>query len=75
MADRFLRTFLAATVIGAAMGSTSAAVPPRPPTVSVDAARTAVAGIRKLESKRLLLYTDLPSSDAVDQLPAIFDQA
>ncbi|MBL9124182.1 MAG: hypothetical protein JNG90_11160 [Planctomycetaceae bacterium] len=33
------------------------------------------AGIRRLESERLTLYTDLPSIPAVDQLPALFDQA
>ena len=35
----------------------------------------AQAGIRRLESQRLTLYTDLPSTPAVDQLPAAFDQA
>jgi hypothetical protein len=32
-------------------------------------------GIRKLESKHLTLYTDLPPSDEVDALPGYFDQA
>ena len=33
------------------------------------------AGIRKLTSKHLVLYTDAPSSQAVDNLPADFDKA
>ena len=33
------------------------------------------AGIRKLESKYLTLYTDLPSAPAVDDLPKVFDLA
>jgi len=33
------------------------------------------AGIRKLSSKHLTLYTDLPSSPDVDQLPKVFDAA
>ena len=32
-------------------------------------------GIRKLEGKHLTLYTDLPSSEATDRLPDLFDQA
>ena len=41
----------------------------------VDETRIGAAGIRKLESKHLTLYTDLPADAEVDQLPAIFDQA
>jgi len=41
----------------------------------VDESRIGAAGIRKLESKHLTLYTDLPADAEVDQLPAIFDQA
>ena len=33
------------------------------------------AGFRKLSSKHLTLYTDLPKSEEVDALPGIFDQA
>ena len=32
-------------------------------------------GIRKLEGKYLILYTDVPSSPEVDRLPALFDAA
>lgn len=42
---------------------------------SVDNSRLAAAGIRKLESRHLVLYTDLPASAAVDALPQVFDQA
>jgi hypothetical protein len=42
---------------------------------SVDEGRAASAGIRKLTSKHLVLYTDAPSSRAVDNLPADFDKA
>jgi hypothetical protein len=31
-------------------------------------------GIRRLESKHLILYTDLPISEQVDDLPQLFDQ-
>ncbi len=41
----------------------------------IDDARAAAAGIRKLTGKRLTLYTDLPPSPAVDELPQVFDAA
>lgn len=41
----------------------------------VDDARARAAGIRKLTSRHLVLYTDLPASPEVDNLPAIFDLA
>jgi hypothetical protein len=37
--------------------------------------RAAQAGIRKLSGRHLTLYTDVPSSPAVDQLPTVFDAA
>ena len=40
-----------------------------------DDATLAAAGIRKIRSKHLTLYTDLPPQQSVDQLPAIFDLA
>ncbi len=43
--------------------------------VKVDDAKVAAEGIRKLESKRLTLYTDIPSEPSVDELPVVFDQA
>ena len=47
-----------------------------PGRIPVDEAKAAEAGIRKLPpAKRLILYTDLPSSPEVDAMPALFDQA
>jgi len=45
------------------------------PQVAPDDARIKAAGIRKLSGEHLTLYTDLPSARAVDELPALFDQA
>jgi hypothetical protein len=45
------------------------------PVQPVDEARAESAGIRKLTSKHLVLYTDAPSSRAVDNLPTDFDKA
>ncbi|HEV3417089.1 MAG TPA: hypothetical protein VG056_09760 [Pirellulales bacterium] len=42
---------------------------------AIDESRVRAAGIRKLTSKRLTLYTDLPSAAVVDELPEVFDQA
>jgi hypothetical protein len=41
----------------------------------VDEVRAGAAGIRKLTGKHLVLYTDVPSSPHVDNLPAVFDKA
>jgi hypothetical protein len=43
--------------------------------VKLDEAKVAAAGIRRLESRHLVLYTDLPPSKATDSLPVVFDQA
>ncbi len=53
----------------------SAAVVNLPPLRQVDDNRARAAGVRKLESKHLVLYTDVPSSPAIDELPAVFDLA
>jgi hypothetical protein len=45
------------------------------PWSKIDEVSVRSAGIRKLESRRLVLYTDLPPSPEVDELPAVFDQA
>lgn len=47
--------------------------PGRPP--RFDDRRLAQAGIRKLTGRYLVLYTDLPPSRAVDELPRVFDAA
>jgi hypothetical protein len=41
----------------------------------IDDARLRAAGIRKITSRHLVLYTDLPTDPEVDRLPAVFDQA
>lgn len=41
----------------------------------IDEARVQAAGIRKIAGKYLTLYTDLPASDEIDQLPSLFEQA
>ncbi len=46
-----------------------------PAKLSIDETRVASKGIRKNAGKHLVLYTDLPPSEDVDELPAIFDQA
>jgi hypothetical protein len=43
-------------------------------TATVDDAKAAAAGIRKLPGKRLTLYTDL-SGKEIDELPTLFEQA
>ena len=45
------------------------------PLRKIDERAAAGAGIRKLEGKHLVLFTDLPPGPAVDDLPAMFDQA
>ncbi len=45
------------------------------PALEIDDARVATAGIRKLASQHLTLYTDLVEQAAVDELPEIFDLA
>lgn len=41
----------------------------------IDEERVAAQGIRKLQGKHLTLYTDLPSSPAIEELPTVFDAA
>ena len=48
---------------------------PQIPRVEVDQKKAAAEGIRKLESRRLTLYTDMPPEPAIDELPMVFDQA
>jgi hypothetical protein len=50
----------------------TAKAPPKP---TFEAGKIRAAGIRKIESKHLVLYTDLPPSKAIDQLPMVFDLA
>ncbi|HLA83477.1 MAG TPA: hypothetical protein VJL29_01675 [Thermoguttaceae bacterium] len=43
--------------------------------VKVDDAAALAAGIRKLEGRHVIFYTDLPADEQTDALPAVFDQA
>jgi len=43
--------------------------------MEVDEARAATAGIRKLRSERLTLFTDLEPDEEIDVLPEVFSQA
>jgi hypothetical protein len=61
---------LAASALIAASAHAQTA-PPRP----LDARRLAAAGVRVLDGRYVQLATDLPSSPAVDELPAVFDAA
>ncbi len=61
-------------------GSQAGAVPsdestPPPPPPAADPSRLAAAGIRRLDGAHLTLYTDLPPSPDVDELPQVFDAA
>jgi hypothetical protein len=71
------RLFLLAAVYNASVGTLRAQVPGQPDVrpMVVDAAKVKAAGLRVLEGKHLTLYTDVPSSPAVDELPAVFDAA
>ncbi|MCH2113620.1 MAG: hypothetical protein MK171_01725 [Pirellulales bacterium] len=42
---------------------------------AIDQRRAEQAGLRRLESDHLTLYTDLPASAAIDELPVVFDAA
>ncbi len=64
----------------------SAAQPPRrkrvdrlasvpDPSDRIDQERVVALGIRRIASVHLTLYTDLPSEEQIDALPAVFDQA
>ncbi|MEQ8836998.1 MAG: hypothetical protein RID07_09365, partial [Lacipirellulaceae bacterium] len=46
-----------------------------PPPHKSDRAATESQGIRELRGKYLRLFTDLPSSESIDELPAAFDAA
>lgn len=65
-------TGLAAALVASATRANAAdAPPPR----DVDAQRAAAAGIRELPGQHIRIFTDLPSSPEVDELPAVFDAA
>jgi hypothetical protein len=47
----------------------------RLPRMTVNEARAAAAGIRKISGKYVNVYTDISSSKEIDNLPALFEQA
>lgn len=49
--------------------------PPRWPLPKIDDARVGAMGIRSVAGRHFTLYTDLPASEAVDELPKVFDAA
>ncbi len=49
--------------------------PPKWPLPKIDDARVGSLGIRSVAGRHLTLYTDLPESQAVDELPKVFDAA
>lgn len=53
----------------------SIAVAEAPQVRQVDERRAGQLGIRKIVGRHLRLYTDLPASHAVDELPLVFDAA
>jgi len=61
--------------VPAAAQLAAAPLPAAAPRSALDDATLAAAGIRKLDSRHLTLYTDLPAGAAIDELPAVFDQA
>ncbi len=59
---------------GQGVSEKSTDTPPPAPSV-IDQQRFAATNIRKLEGIHLTLYTDVPSTPAVDELPKVFDLA
>ena len=68
------RCFVSAVVV--LLGLAAVAPAAAPQHIPIDEAKLSAAGIRKLPpARRLVLYTDLPSSPEIDSLPKLFDQA
>ena len=69
---------LASAFVFATLGTTLAPIAyaaEAPPAREVDVQRAAAAGLRELTGQCVHIFTDLPSSPAVDELPAVFDAA
>jgi hypothetical protein len=47
----------------------------RRPLVDIDESRAAAAGIRKLNGRHLVLFTDVAAESSIEELPAVFDAA
>jgi hypothetical protein len=64
-----------ASLLASLSGNATLAADPPMHLQQIDEGRLNAAGIRKLSSRRLTLYTDLPAEQSVDELPAVFDLA
>lgn len=64
-----------ATVLAVTAATSAQSIVQSIKSAPIDDARAQSNGIRKLASRHLVLYTDLPSSPEIDRLPEIFDQA
>ena len=67
-----LTLLLLSTCLALAFSNCNAATPKYR---QVDDRRVGQVGIRKIVGRHLWLYTDLPASNAVDELPLVFDKA
>lgn len=65
----------ACTCLGRPAGATSFAGPVGPPRMKIDPARLRAEGIHTVEGPRLTLYTDLPPSPVIAELPRVFELA
>ncbi len=73
---RLLKSFLLLSALSFTTVSSHAQSPADwPPPRNVDPARSVSVGIRQITGKHLKLWTDVPSSAAVDELPQVFDAA
>jgi hypothetical protein len=71
-----LRVFLiAASLVLATVSARTVLAQQAAPAKTIDDAQLQSNGIRRLSSKYLVLFTDVPSSPEVDRLPAVFDEA
>ena len=64
-----------AAIVGCVASARAADPPVFSPLPKIDDRHVLSLGIRKVVGKHLTLYTDLPASPEVDELPAVFDLA
>lgn len=74
---RWLAIGVVVLLAASAAAQTGRTVPSRPPDELTAAAERKLdqLGIRRIDGRHLTLYTDLPADEAIDSLPALFDQA
>lgn len=72
---KLLRSILAVVIYSLSTLALAQSPADWPSPRKVDARRAQAAGIRELVGHRLRLWTDVPSSPAVDELPKVFDAA